>query len=87
MYVISGYFFFCITHSRLCFVEMFKFYVFQLGMNEMFTDNSKLNGILEEGEPLRISDTIHKAFIEVNEGGSESGAATGKQLFGFHMEI
>ncbi|XP_055325742.1 antichymotrypsin-2-like [Sitodiplosis mosellana] len=48
-----------------------------LGMNEMFTQDSKLSGLLEEGEPLRVSDTIHKAFIEVNEGGSESGAASG----------
>lgn len=50
---------------------------FQLGMNEMFTRDSKLNGLLEEDEPILISDTIHKAFIEVNEGGTESAAVTG----------
>ena len=54
---------------------------FQLGMDDMFTLESKLNGLLADGEPILISDTIHKAFIEVNEGGSESAAATGNASF------
>lgn len=56
---------------------------FQLGMNEMFTRQSKLSGLLVEKESIQVSHTIHKAFIEVNEEGTESSAATGNILFDF----
>lgn len=55
-------------HSR-CF--------FQLGMIDMFGDNADLKGIIETNEPLKVSKAIHKAFIEVNEDGTEAAAATG----------
>ena len=47
-----------------------------MGMGEMF-DGSKadLSGLLESHEQLHVSDVIHKAFIEVNEKGSEAAAA------------
>ena len=52
----------------------------QLGLSDMF-DQSKadFSGIPEAGEPLFVSAIIQKAFIEVNEEGSEAAAATGKE--------
>lgn len=46
-------------------------------MVKMFTEDADLSGLLESGEPLRVSDVVHKAYIEVNEEGSEVAAATG----------
>lgn len=53
----------------------------------MFTRDANLSDLLEENEPLRVSNTIHKAFIEVNEEGAESGAATSNVLFCFNLLI
>lgn len=49
----------------------------QLGMSEIFSDNANLRGLLETGEQLKVSDVVHKTFIEVDERGSEAAAATG----------
>lgn len=51
-----------------------------MGMEGMFSGNGDLNGILESGEPLRVSDVIHKAFIEIDENGSEAAAASGFEI-------
>jgi len=48
-----------------------------LGMAEMFSARADLSGLLEAKELLKVSDAIHKAFIEINEEGSEASAATG----------
>lgn len=43
----------------------------------MFTPDADLNGLLESSEPLHVSNVVHKAFIEVNEEGSQAAAASG----------
>lgn len=50
-----------------------------MGMTDIFTPAADLTGLLESGESLQISNVIHKAFIEVNEQGSEAAGATGKE--------
>ncbi|ETN65416.1 serine protease inhibitor 4, serpin-4 [Anopheles darlingi] len=48
----------------------------ELGMGRMFSNAAEFPDLLESNEPLKISKAIHKAFIEVNEEGTEAAAAT-----------
>jgi serpin B len=50
-----------------------------LGMTLVFSDDADLSGIAS-GEELKISAVIHKAYVDVNEEGTEAAAATAVPL-------
>lgn len=56
-----------------------------MGITEIFSDGANFQGLLESGEQLKISDVIHKAFIEVTEKGTEAGASTVEMLVPYSM--
>ena len=47
-----------------------------MGLNEMFTGSANFSGIADV--PLKVDKFIQKAFIEINEEGSEVAVITGK---------
>lgn len=53
-----------------------KKYLPKMGIKSIFTGSADLSGLLENNEPLFVSEAIQKAFIEVNEEGAEAAAAT-----------
>lgn len=47
-------------------------------MTRMYTAGADLSGLIDTKEPLQITDVIHKAYIEINEEGTEGAATLGK---------
>jgi len=52
-----------------------------LGMTAAFSDGANFSGIAED-PPRYISQIIHKAFVEVNERGTEAAAVTALRMLG-----
>ncbi|XP_023171517.2 alaserpin-like isoform X2 [Drosophila hydei] len=48
----------------------------QLGMTRLFSNQAEFGKMLKSPEALKVSAIIHKAFIDVNEEGTEAAAAT-----------
>ena len=65
---------------KLCYESPLRKKLENLGMKNMFlTDQADLTKISDE-PGLHVSDIVHKAFIEVNEEGTEAAAVTSKKL-------
>jgi len=65
-----------------CILILVVLYIFiQLGVKSMFNpqeaDFTGIPKVVKDGEGLYVSKAVQKAFIEVNEEGSEAAAATG----------
>ncbi|XP_064547833.1 alaserpin-like isoform X2 [Drosophila montana] len=53
----------------------------QLGMSRLFSDKANFSKMLKSPESLKVSAIIHKAFIDVNELGTEAAAATAMLMY------
>jgi len=51
-----------------------------MGMKEMFSNGAQFDELLDSSEPLKISEAVHKAVIEVNEDGAEAAAFNGEYV-------
>jgi serpin B len=56
-----------------------------MGMKKAFGSEADLTGIAKE-KGLYLSDVIHKAYIDVNESGTEAAAASAIMTFGASLE-
>ncbi|KAG7209629.1 hypothetical protein KM043_011279 [Ampulex compressa] len=56
-----------------------------MGLTHMFNSNANFSGI--SNQPLAVSKVIQKAFIEVNEEGSEAAAVTAVLMMAYSLQI
>ena len=54
-----------------------------MGMEDMFTFKADFSSLVKGNKPLNIAEVKHKAFLNVNEEGTEAGAATCKYIIFF----
>ncbi|MHA1106352.1 MAG: serpin family protein [Promethearchaeota archaeon] len=59
--------------------------LYNLGMTSAFSDGAKFSGMAED-PPRYISQIIHKAFVEVNERGTEAAAVTALRMLGATLD-
>ena len=52
----------------------------RLGVKQVFTDYSDLSAMSKDEPHLKVGGAYHKAFVDVNEEGTEAAAATGIRL-------
>jgi len=57
-----------------------------MGMGVAFTTQADFSGMNGDYEPLWISDVLHKAFISVDESGTEAAAASAVVIIGAPMQ-
>ncbi|XP_046810747.1 serine protease inhibitor 42Dd-like isoform X2 [Lucilia cuprina] len=48
----------------------------KMGMSSIFSSSANFSALFDTSTPQKISDVKHKAFLDVNEAGSEAAAAT-----------
>lgn len=53
-----------------------------LGMNEAFSGNADFSAMVDSGEPVGVSDVLHKCYIRVDELGAEAAAVTAVMITG-----
>ncbi len=60
---------------RLAFELNMKETLADMGMRDLFNDNANLSG-MATNHPLKVTGVLHKAFLELQEEGTEAAAAT-----------
>jgi serpin B len=48
----------------------------RMGMKDAFSDAANFTGMTDSADALKITDVLHKAFVELDEQGTEAAAAT-----------